>query len=1000
MPITDVLKNRDMTAVPVKVSNKASEAVNVRLARGSAPIVISSKGLLPKFHSTLAQTQKTYLKEQLKQNQGFLRGVKALIVASAVAGIAYGGYKLYSRAQSKIVQKTKESMKDFFDLRKKPIIKVFAKAVDFMKEKFESLIEAVKSDFREILGPQLAAVWDSAKSVFGWVKKTIGWWVKYALIKFGARFLLVKAGVSEKTAKLVTSPLRMILSGKFWKFLFKPLFRAVWSLAKGTFHAISNLKIFSSWVGSKLTKNFTSFSNVFKGGIISKYASKVKDGMAKLAEVFSKGNTSLKDKIFGFLGSLKRFFIFKWNSIKEEEKLIKTEKRLRKAAVKEAKESTAKKLRNEETKKKIKSRIRAFVGNTSGTFGAQPGAAAADDGGLGFTDVLTLVGSYFGIDALRKGGGKVLGSIGKLGKLALTTRGGAAGLSGALTALQGGSAGEAIGAVGGSLTGQAAGAAIGGTLGIVGGPAGVAAGIFAGEMIGGFIGGWIGKNVGGMIEKDIKAGDSPSAGSAENAMYEAMVKANMVQTQDMAKLDTKRTEKYFGSGSWLGSLWDDISTWIHDLWNWLVNGVKNAVNALNTPGVNPFNYNTEMAKSLKTGTGSSIPEQHAALQFLMSQGATKEQAAGIVGNLMQESKLNPYAVNEKGTHKGIAQWDVKERYPAGVAWAEAQGKNFNDRQTQLEYLVYEAKKRGDWGKMMQTGSVESATKVWDATFERSGGANMGERLKYAKNAYDIFGALGGNVQPIAQSVLQTFQNCGDAVTKELNSAMISKGVPENKLLPWNNAGVGIPDKIMQSFGAGAQVPLTLEALKAAGPGTAIAFRRSPGDKGFEYGDTHAERTEINPFTNELAVKSYSAGKGFMWKSLTQKYIDDLPKNSTTKAANPFIVPGAGAVSVPGTSPLMNLPGTSPASAQIQNLETQKGVNAAQIEADKISVANKTAAGVEKMPGAIDKASTTQTNTIINQVSSGGQSSAQVIDPFAGSDLFVDFLGMHVSIFNP
>jgi hypothetical protein len=127
--------------------------------------------------------------------------------------------------------------------------------------------------------------------------------------------------------------------------------------------------------------------------------------------------------------------------------------------------------------------------------------------------------------------------------------------------------------------------------------------------------------------------------------------------------------------------------------------------------------------------------------------------------------------------------------------------------------------------------------------------------------------------------------CGVYVTKALNKDLSAYG--SDKLLPSNNLGVGIPKFLSDNYG----VPLlkkdelSLDYLKSLGPGTAIAMKRQPGDRNYEYGNTHAEVTAINPETGELMVASKSSGKNILWKTLDENYLNSLPEQTT--ASNPF-----------------------------------------------------------------------------------------------------------------
>ncbi len=84
----------------------------------------------------------------------------------------------------------------------------------------------------------------------------------------------------------------------------------------------------------------------------------------------------------------------------------------------------------------------------------------------------------------------------------------------------------------------------------------------------------------------------------------------------------------------------------------------------------------------------SMQASNQAMSFFTGRGYTKEQAAGIVGNLIQESGLNPNTVHDNGTGLGIAGHRL-ERLDALKAYAASKGKPANDFQTQLEFIDQE-----------------------------------------------------------------------------------------------------------------------------------------------------------------------------------------------------------------------------------------------------------------------------------------------------------------------
>lgn len=97
--------------------------------------------------------------------------------------------------------------------------------------------------------------------------------------------------------------------------------------------------------------------------------------------------------------------------------------------------------------------------------------------------------------------------------------------------------------------------------------------------------------------------------------------------------------------------------------------------------------------------GNSNAEK--AYKFFREQGFSKEGSAGIVGNLMVESGINPLAgeVGGNGGGRGIAQWgqggiasngaSAGSRWNSLEEWAKTQNMNPDDLVTQLNFLVKE-----------------------------------------------------------------------------------------------------------------------------------------------------------------------------------------------------------------------------------------------------------------------------------------------------------------------
>ena len=122
-----------------------------------------------------------------------------------------------------------------------------------------------------------------------------------------------------------------------------------------------------------------------------------------------------------------------------------------------------------------------------------------------------------------------------------------------------------------------------------------------------------------------------------------------------------------------------------------------------------------------------MDNQQQAYQYLIAQGYTPVAAAGIVGNLVQESGVNP-TVNpgDSGTAHGIAQWRG-DRWSGLQDYAKQNKGSVNDLNTQLGYLDYELRNNyGDtYQKSMSARSPGDAAGAFALGYERPKGAETG-----------------------------------------------------------------------------------------------------------------------------------------------------------------------------------------------------------------------------------------------------------------------------------
>jgi hypothetical protein len=142
-----------------------------------------------------------------------------------------------------------------------------------------------------------------------------------------------------------------------------------------------------------------------------------------------------------------------------------------------------------------------------------------------------------------------------------------------------------------------------------------------------------------------------------------------------------------------------------------------------------------------TLTGNTNAEK--VFNYLVSDGFTEQAAAGVIGNLMRESGVNPDS-NQLGGGKGrgIMQWSVDERWARLLAWAQASGKNPRSLDTQIAWMMKEMKEYGTYRRLKGISNVKAATDLFEKEMEGAGIKAMDERYRFAADALASFGSGG------------------------------------------------------------------------------------------------------------------------------------------------------------------------------------------------------------------------------------------------------------------
>jgi hypothetical protein len=139
----------------------------------------------------------------------------------------------------------------------------------------------------------------------------------------------------------------------------------------------------------------------------------------------------------------------------------------------------------------------------------------------------------------------------------------------------------------------------------------------------------------------------------------------------------------------------------------------------------------------------------AAFQFYKSKGFSDSGAAYMVGNLMQESTLDPAANGDGGRAWGLAQWrdDAASggRWIKYKEWAAANNKQPGDFYAQLEYTIVEGNQYDSGLKKMKGNNIQEH-KQFVKAYE--GYSEEGSRFGYAQDIINNIQEYKGAVAPV------------------------------------------------------------------------------------------------------------------------------------------------------------------------------------------------------------------------------------------------------------
>jgi hypothetical protein len=137
------------------------------------------------------------------------------------------------------------------------------------------------------------------------------------------------------------------------------------------------------------------------------------------------------------------------------------------------------------------------------------------------------------------------------------------------------------------------------------------------------------------------------------------------------------------------------------------------------------------------------------MAYFQAQGWTREQAAGIVANMKQESAFNPAAVGDSGKAYGIMQWHPDRQAEFEKKFGKSiKGSTFEDQLAFIQYELTLGKERAAGERIRQAQTGQQAAAVGSKYYLRPGDVE-GEQTKRASIATSILGGVPGASQAAA-----------------------------------------------------------------------------------------------------------------------------------------------------------------------------------------------------------------------------------------------------------
>ncbi len=187
--------------------------------------------------------------------------------------------------------------------------------------------------------------------------------------------------------------------------------------------------------------------------------------------------------------------------------------------------------------------------------------------------------------------------------------------------------------------------------------------------------------------------------------------------------------------------------------------------------------------------------------FLRGQGLNEPQAAALLGNMRQESSLNPMAFNAREGAFGMMQWRG-DRLDALKSFSASRGLDYRTREAQLAFAPYEARTSEAWS----SGRFLGATDLGEANaglkrFIRYGDQSEMTRLGYGRDYLNQYAGAeplttaARDAAPAVQQMAEAAKGAASPLSEVAKAAGAAAGntggVAPISATPGAGAGAGV-----------------------------------------------------------------------------------------------------------------------------------------------------------------------------------------------------------------